>query len=66
MPRLWDGDGKIVLYVGALLGVWHGMLVVCGVVDRPVGWLPCFRGGWLQVDGLCENCIVDASIFILV
>ena len=47
--------------VGALLGVWGStMLFLLGpCVNRPP-WL------WLVVCGvvLCENCIVDASIFL--
>ena len=52
---------KGLICVGALLGVWGStLLFLLGpCVNRPRG---C---GWLCVGVvLCENCIVDASIFL--
>ena len=47
--------------VGALLGVWGSTRLF--LLGPHVGWL--LMCGWLCVGVvLCENCIVDASIFL--
>ena len=47
--------------VGALLGVWGSTRLF--LLGSHVGWL--LMCGWLCVGVvLCENCIVDASIFL--
>ena len=47
-------------FVGALLGVWGSIGCSCWALMSAGRWL------WLVVCGvvLCENCIVDASIFL--
>ena len=48
-------------FVGALLGVWGSMWLF--LLGPCVNWL--LGCGWLCVGVvLCENCIVDASIFL--
>ena len=63
----WVGDAHVVRdrrlkSIGALLGVW-GSTSLCVLVG-PLSWT---GGGCLLVRVgvvLCENCIVDASIFL--
>ena len=62
------GNHERVKCVGMLLGVWDNN-VVSGdhlLSASPVGWASVARrlGGVGSGGVLCENCIVDASIFI--
>ena len=64
---LWVGDTRLLrdrrfVSIGALLGVWGSTSFVC-----PCWALVWTGGGCLLVRAgvvLCENCIVDASIFL--
>ena len=57
LPGMKDKKG---MCVGALLGVWGSIGCSCWALMSAGRWL------WLVVCGvvLCENCIVDASIFL--
>lgn len=55
---------KHCVYVGALLGVWDFTRCVLFHGLRPFCCCCCVVVGGVGV--VCENCIVDASIFILV
>ena len=71
MPRVVDGVVVVAsvvrfLCIGMLLGVWDN-IVVSTVIIHDVHYLVlhvCGVGGGWVGGVLCENCIVDASIFI--
>ncbi|MHA2788404.1 hypothetical protein ACXZ66_13120 [Corynebacterium sp. S7] len=52
-------------YVGALLGVWGNIVVSFLRSLRDSAVAGCSGCGVVGGGVLCENCIVDASIFIL-